>query len=128
MTSSYIPPRPGLAPAADAQRDEGWNLLESIIARWRLVVALPVAGALLVGASTFLVRSKFTTVTSFVAAAREQQSMLGGFASVASQLGVGLAMSPSNSPQFYADVLRSRGVLEEVLRARVHSERWSGPL
>jgi uncharacterized protein involved in exopolysaccharide biosynthesis len=73
---------------------------------------------------TFLIPPTYTSTTTFVTAGqRDITASLGNFANFASQLGVGIPTNPSSSPQFYGDVLRSRGLMEEVLRSRMPDPR-----
>jgi Uncharacterized protein involved in exopolysaccharide biosynthesis len=125
MTSSYVPPPPQPKighQVEDNSGDDAWELAETFVAGWRLFIILPLSLAIVAWAATWLVSPEFTAATTFVTVSRDQMPNLGGFASVASQLGVGLPSSPSSSPQFYADVLRSREVVEDVLRAKIPAE------
>jgi uncharacterized protein involved in exopolysaccharide biosynthesis len=96
-----------------------WDLLEAIVSRWRALVALPVLGAALAFLISFVITPTYTSTTRFIADAPDRSSTLGSFANVASQLGVGLPASPSNSPAFYADVLNSNEIMGRVLQTRI---------
>ncbi len=85
---------------------------------WRRLLAIPLVAALVGYAASYAVTPTYTAVTSFVAESRERQPAASGFAGIASQLGVGIG-SPTNSPQFFADVLRSHGLLMTVLASKV---------
>jgi len=111
-----------LTPIADQSQD--WELVKILVARWRILLVLPVVGALIGVVLIFLIPPTYTATTTFVTASqRDITAALGSFANVASQLGVGLPSNPSNSPQFYGDVLRSRQVMEDVVRVRVPDPR-----
>lgn len=102
--------------------DEGgsnWDLLEAIVARWRVLIVLPLVSGAVAYALTFAVSPTYTSTTSFIADAPDRSSALGGFASVAAQLGVGFSSSPTSSPAFYADVLYSNEVMGRVLQSRI---------
>jgi uncharacterized protein involved in exopolysaccharide biosynthesis len=111
-----------LTPGSDRSRD--WDFLKILVARWRILLVLPLVCALVGGLLTYLIPPTYTATTSFVTASqRDLTAALGNFANVASQLGVGLPSNPSNSPQFYGDVLRSRQVMEDVVRTRIPDPR-----
>jgi uncharacterized protein involved in exopolysaccharide biosynthesis len=128
MTTSLSPSpltttgRNALPPAGNPGGD--WELLRVFVARWRLLLVLPIVFGAVGWLLTFLIPPTYTSTTTFVAASqRDIPASLGGFANVASQLGVGLPTNPTNSPQFYGDVLRSREVMINVLRTRVPDPR-----
>src|SRR5512133_2680736 len=129
MTTPLAPPMiSGSRPSPDGG-GEDWELVKILVARWRILIVLPLVCGLVAGLLTFLVSPTYTATTTFVTAGqRDLTASLGTFANVASQLGVGLPTNPTNSPQFFGDVLRSRGVMREVLRTRMadpRSERTS---
>jgi uncharacterized protein involved in exopolysaccharide biosynthesis len=99
-------------------RGNNWDLLEAMVSRWRVLLVLPLLGALLAILLSLRTTPSYTATTSFIADSPDRSSMLGSFASVASQLGVGIPSSPTNTPAFYADVLKSRVVMERVLQSR----------
>jgi uncharacterized protein involved in exopolysaccharide biosynthesis len=111
-----------LTPVGDQSQD--WELVKILVARWRILLILPLVCALLGAVLVFLIPPTYTATTTFVTSApRDITATLGSFANMASQLGVGLPTSGSNSPQFYGDVLRSRQVMEDVVRTRVPDPR-----
>jgi uncharacterized protein involved in exopolysaccharide biosynthesis len=118
---STMPP-----PAARHHHDEpaqiqasNWDLLEAMVSRWRVLLVLPLVGGLLALLIAFSIARTYTATTSFIADTPDRTSMLGSFASVASQLGVGLSTSPTNTPAFYSDVLRSQLILTRVLQSQI---------
>jgi uncharacterized protein involved in exopolysaccharide biosynthesis len=115
-----------LTPGSDRSRD--WEFIKILVARWRVLVLLPAVCALVGGLLTYLIPPTYTATTSFVTAfQRDLTAALGSFANVASQLGVGLPSNASSSPQFYGDVLRSRQVMEDVVRGRISDPRTTRP-
>ena len=115
-----------LPPGSDRSGD--WELAKVLVARLRILIVLPVVCAIIAGLLTFLIPATYTSTTTFVTASqRDVTATLGNFANVASQLGVGLPSNPSNSPQFFADVLRSRQVMEDVVRTRIPDPRTTRP-
>ncbi len=103
---------------------EDWELVKTLVSRWRVLIVLPLVCGAVASLLTFLVPPTYTAITTFVTAGqRDLTASLGSFANVASQLCVGLPTNPTNSPQFFGDVLRSRGVMREVLRTRLPDPR-----
>ena len=120
MTGTYVARQVTIGrPPENDDGDDAWGVAERIVVGWRILVVLPLICAAVGWAATFITAPKYTSVSTFVTVARDPSPNLGGLASMASQLGVGLPLSPNNSPQFYADVLRSREVVQEVLRAKI---------
>ena len=126
MTTPYTPPSLSVPRQASSGPSEDWELVKVLVARWRTLVVLPVVFGVIAALITFLIPPTYTATTTFVTAAQKDlTSSLGSFATMASQLGVGLPSNPSNSPQFFGDVLRSRGIMMEVLRTRMPDPRSS---
>jgi uncharacterized protein involved in exopolysaccharide biosynthesis len=125
MTTPFNAPiTGGNRPLPVGDRSPDWELVKILVARWRILLVLPLVCGLLGGLVTYLIPPTYTATTTFVSASqRDVTAALGSFANVASQLGVGLPSNPSTSPQFYGDVLRSRQVMEDVVRARISDPR-----
>jgi uncharacterized protein involved in exopolysaccharide biosynthesis len=124
MTTPLAPPMISGNRLSPDRPDEDWELVKILVSRWRILIVLPVVCGILAGLLTFLVAPTYTATTTFVTAGqRDLTASLGSFANVASQLGVGLPTNPTTSPQFFGDVLRSQGVMREVLRARLPDPR-----
>ena len=86
--------------------------------RWRLVVVLPLAFAAGTAIASLLMRSTYTASTSFVPEAGAATKLPSSLAGLAGEFGLSLGADASRSPRFYADVLKSRELLERVLRTR----------
>src|SRR6266566_2346757 len=89
-----------------------------LLRRRRVVVGLPVAAALVTAALSLLVPATYTATTTFVPEAGRGSRVPAGLAGIASQVGVTLGGDASQSPQFYADLVQSRELMERVLLAR----------
>ena len=88
------------------------------IQRRRLVTGGLVLAALAVGGS--LLRSdRFTSTASFMAEAKSPSSSLTG---LASQFGLNVGAVPSESPEFYADLVTSQAILQYVVDSTVATQ------
>ncbi len=92
-----------------------FDLLTPVVRRWRLIVGLPlttgVGGVLL----AFLLPPAYTAKTTFIPAVGTGSSLPPGLSGLVGQLGVTLGNANSLSPDFFAEVLRSRELLEATL-------------
>jgi uncharacterized protein involved in exopolysaccharide biosynthesis len=118
MTGSIDPP------TSASTRDIGlFSLASAVLRRWRLVLGLPLGLGVLTAAISFLLPPAFTATASFV----PETSGGGGVPSVlsglAGQLGVSFGSEGSQSPQFYAQVLMSPGIMNQVLQTRFPDPR-----
>jgi uncharacterized protein involved in exopolysaccharide biosynthesis len=93
------------------------DLATVLIKHWRLIVGLPVLGAIAAVLISFAMRPSYSASTSFVPEGGPNSRLPAGLAGLAGQFGVSLGADASRSPRFYADVLKSREVLERVLRS-----------
>ena len=116
------------APAAE--RAGALELGTVLLKRWRLVVGLPLVAATLAAGVTLLLPPRFTATVTFVP---EQRSPNrggagggGGLVGIAGQLGIPLGMDPTQSPRFYAQVLKSRELLTRVLLTKFPDPRRPG--
>lgn len=83
----------------------------------RAVVGVPVILAVLVVGIGLLLPRSYSSSASFVPESDEAQASR--LSSIAAQVGVSLAnVSSGHSPQFYADLLRSREILETIVGTR----------
>ena len=109
-------------PAAPGEELEEINLLELgnvLLKRWKLVVGLPFAAAVIAAIISLIIPAKYTAHAVFFP---EQEStgldLPAGVAGLAAQLGVSIPSGAAASPQFYADVIGSRTVRDQVLQAQ----------
>jgi len=95
------------------------ELFRPVAARWRQILMLALVSGLLAYAGSYLIRPKYAATTSFTpetGSGSRLPSSLAGLAGLASQFGVGPSMLGSTSPEYYAALVRSREILESVLR------------
>lgn len=93
--------------------------LEALVRRPRLVFGLPFVAAVLTSIAVLLIAPTYAATASFVAENPAQSRLPAGLAGLASQFGMSLGAEASRSPAFYADLLRSREILGEVLAAKI---------
>jgi uncharacterized protein involved in exopolysaccharide biosynthesis len=85
---------------------------------WRPMVGLPVLAASATAALSFLIVPTYTATTTFVPEIQNQPRLPARLAGLASQFGPSLGTEATHSPQFYAEVVKSRQLLERVLLSR----------
>jgi len=99
------------------------EFLNVLLKRSRIVVGLPLIAAVLVAFSSFLIPATFTATTTFVPEVRSQGRLPAGLTGLAGQFGVSLGADATQSPRFYAEVAKSREILERVLLSRYRDPR-----
>src|SRR6266851_5797275 len=127
-TSQSFPASPEDIPAPDRGVSSDGTVVDAvnIVLRYRrVIVASCVAAGLASPLISLLLPPIYVATTTFVPDVGSTQSRLAGglaglsgLAGLAGQLGVSLGGDASRSPRFYADVARSREVLEQVLLTR----------
>lgn len=129
--SDFFPDREVGAPAAPQTQERlGYrpdvsliDVLWVLLNRWRLVVGFPMAASFAVLAISFFVRPTYTALTTFIPQARQSARLPGGLAGIAGQLGISLGDDGGQSPRFYAQVSKSRSILERLLLTRFPDPR-----
>ena len=96
-----------------------------LLRRRRIVMGVPLFVALIVGVISFVIPSTFTATTTFVPEVRTQGRLPPSLASLAGQLGVSLGAEATESARFYADLVRSRELLERILLGEYQDPRES---
>jgi len=94
------------------------DLATVLLRHLRMVLGLPVAAAVLMAGISLVMRPTFKATTSFVPEVTNGARLPASLAGLASQFGLPLGEDASRSPRFYADVLKSRELLERVLQSR----------
>lgn len=98
-----------------------------LLKRWKLIAGLPLVAAVLAAVISLVLPSMYTAVTTFVPEADgEEFGLPSGLAGIASQFGVAVPAA-GNSPKFYADVLASRTLSDEVMLTRFTDPRAEAP-
>jgi uncharacterized protein involved in exopolysaccharide biosynthesis len=96
----------------------GVDIVNIALRHWRLIVVLPLGLAIASGAWTAFSDRSYSASASFVPQSPETRTA-GGASALALQFGLNIGGErPGQSPQFFADLLRS----QPVLRAAVESE------
>ena len=105
------------------------RILNVLLRRWRVVVFVPLVAAGLTALASLITPPTFTATSAFVPEVRPSARLAGGIADLAglaSQFGVSLGSDGSQSPRFYAQVARSRDILERLLLSRFPLSAASG--
>lgn len=106
------------------------DLASIVVRRWRWIIGLPLGFAVLAAIGSLLMRPTFTAVTTFVPEANPSAGLPAGLASVAGiagQFGISLGSDVTRSPRFYADVVKSRELMERALLSPLPDPRSRAP-
>jgi len=105
-------------------QEQGLAELARMLAKHRrATVGVPVICAFLTAVITLVVPSTYTAITTFVPEASPQARLPSSLAGLATQFGITLGSEASKSPKFYADVIRSRELMEHALVSRYADPR-----
>lgn len=120
--------RAGDSPPRDSDELSLIGVINILLRHRRVVVLAPLAtAALLVGLALISPR-EYTATATFLPQSAESQ--ISRFAGLAAQLGITIPRETSaESPEFYADLIQSREILESVVQAeyRSHGAGGEGP-
>ncbi len=89
----------------------------------RATVGFPLLVALLTAIVSLFVPPMYTATTTFVPESSSQGRLPSSLAGLATQFGITLGSEASKSPKFYAEVVRSRALMEHVLLSRYTDPR-----
>lgn len=92
------------------------RLLRAVLPRWRFLGALTIGIALVTAAVTLLLPNQYTAQVVFLPEFRPAEGLPPNIAGIAAQFGVSVSSEPSQSPQFYADLVKSRSLLDRLIR------------
>lgn len=99
------------------------EVLNTLLRHWRLFIGLPLLAAVITGAISLTLRPAYTAMATFVPENRNQNRLPAAAAGLIGGLGINFGSQPTESPRFYADVVRSRELLERVLTSRYADPR-----
>ena len=101
-----------------------FELLNAVLRSWRIVATLLLGSTALVTVYWALVPWTYTASTAFVPESRSQtRGVPTGIAGLMGQFGVSVGADASQSPRFYAAVLKGRELLERILLTRFPDPR-----
>jgi uncharacterized protein involved in exopolysaccharide biosynthesis len=119
------------APASDHLTFTRW--LAGVLLRWRIVVAVTVATLVIGLAATVIIPPVYRSNASFVANSSSSSKLQGvsnsstGLGGIISQLGGSVGGDPSESPNFYVELLGSRELLTRLLQSKFPNPRTEPP-
>src|SRR4051812_1012053 len=99
------------------------DVLNTLLRHWRLVIGLPLLAAVIAAGISLTLRPTYTAMATFVPENRNQNRLPAAAAGLLGGLGMNFGNQPTESLRFYADVVRSRELLERVLIARYADPR-----
>jgi uncharacterized protein involved in exopolysaccharide biosynthesis len=96
-----------------------YDLATPLVRQWKLITALPLLFGALAAAVSLVVPPSFTASTSLVASTSSGVggAALAGLAGLAQQLGISTGSGGGIPPEFFASVLKSREILQQVLES-----------
>jgi uncharacterized protein involved in exopolysaccharide biosynthesis len=115
------------APNEHVDRISVLELVNVMLKRRRLTIGFPIVVAVVAAVITLIVPPKFTATATFVPETESEELSLPGLAGLAAQFGVALPLGAASSPQFYADVLKSRTLRDAVLSTNFADPRSDSP-
>ncbi len=122
---------PGARPGYRDDEVDEISLLELVnvlLKRWKLIVGIPLGTAFLAGVNSLIVPPKYTATATFIPEVEQEgMGLPGGLAGLAAQFGVAVPGGGTSSSAFYADVLQSRTLLDQVLLTRFPDPRSEEP-
>ncbi len=102
-------------------------LAGAALRRWRLIIGVPLAAAVLTLGVSFLLPRTYTAQVVVAPEAAPAVTLPTDLIEASAALGASLGPSPTQEPAYYAQLLRSRAVLDEVLRERYPDPRQAEP-
>lgn len=93
------------------------ELVNASLRRWRLIVGMPFLFAV-IGVVVALLLPKYYAATAAFVPESKRGNLPSSVASLAGQFGLSVGNDASQSPNFYAEVLQTREILEQVVSGR----------
>lgn len=116
--SGYTPPE-RFVPAAGQRGDFAYRALAPALKHWRAMMFAPMALGLVTAGLSLLLPNQYTAQTTFTANSGQLTlGSLGSLAGLAGKFGVTGAGESDDSPDFFAEVLGSRELMEATLLSR----------
>src|SRR5712692_2904236 len=105
------------------------DVLTPLLRLWKLVLGVPIGAGIVAAVLALLLPPAYTAKTTFVPAAGAGGTTLpGNFASLATQFGLNVSSGTGLSPDFFAEVLNSRELLQATLHSSFDDPRKPGSL
>ena len=92
--------------------------LTPLVRRWRLMVGVPLTAAVITAALSFVVPPVYTASTAFTPEGGETGQLSAGLAGLAGQFGLTLGGGAGGSPDFFAQLVVSRELIDSLLSSR----------
>jgi uncharacterized protein involved in exopolysaccharide biosynthesis len=104
------------------------ELATLVAGRWRLLAALSFGSAVIAAGIAMVLPRTYAAGATFVVERRSATERLpAGLAGLAARFGVSVGSDAGTSPEFYAALVRSRTLLEDVLASRLADPRTAAP-
>jgi uncharacterized protein involved in exopolysaccharide biosynthesis len=101
--------RPDRTAPADENSSSPLDYLSLLLLRWRLVLACAFGAALVAVLVTFVLKRRWTADVSFLPVSSSPTPIQSAIGNLAGDLGLAIpGTSPSDSPEFYVALLKSR--------------------
>ncbi|MGD2215555.1 MAG: GNVR domain-containing protein [Gemmatimonadales bacterium] len=121
------PRRSNLERFDEEERANLLQLLAILLKRWKLVAGLPIAFAVATAIIVLIIHPRYTAHVVFVPETQSRTLNLpAGLSGLAARFGVSAGAGPS-SPRFYADVVESRTLQDQVLLSRLPNPLTAAP-
>jgi tyrosine-protein kinase Etk/Wzc len=102
------------------------DLVTVLLRRRRIVIGVPLLSALVAAAVSLVMAPSYTASVTFFPESEPGPNLPSGLAGIAGQLGISLGSQATQSPRFYADVLKSRTLLERAVESSYPNPQGPG--
>ncbi|MBK8006564.1 MAG: hypothetical protein IPK12_22460 [Gemmatimonadetes bacterium] len=105
--------------AASGHAPSPFDYLSLMLLRWRLIAGTAAAAGVVALATTFVLSSQWTAKTSFLPVSNAAGAVSSALGSLAGDLGITLpGGATTDGPEFYLALIKSRPIIDAVLRTR----------